>query len=457
MNTLKQAIYRKQSARGRAWEIQMLGDAVPVHEEVVEVLKKDGSKDHVWITSIENRNGSVYCSFRTKERDVGKENTYVPQGPINLSDFMDTSTPSNAPAPVQNAPQSIQTDSTNPELSEIQKAMRAVIDQMHRSRDAAFANAQTANRAASLACDAAQDAQLTAKRIPQLITEALETLRPVVIQIGKDETKQVKLEGVQHPLFEKVLRLANAGINVLLVGEAGCGKSFLAHQIAKALSLSFGTLHCTAGMSESQISGWLLPTGEGGKFEYHAADFVIKFQSGNSLFLLDEIDAADPNVLMFMNGALANGALHIPHRLQGPEVHRGERAIIMAAANTFGHGANAKYQGRNALDGATLDRFYVVEMDYDAAREASLFGKIAQNPVWKAAEAPSADELAQLGEWVLALRAKARAANLRRIVSSRTLTKAIEARKAGIPTAEVKRDTLSGWTVDELNKVGEAR
>jgi MoxR-like ATPase len=199
----------------------------------------------------------------------------------------------------------------------------------------------------------------------------------------------------------------------------------------------------------------LLPTGESGAFVYHPAEFVTLYSVGESVFLLDEIDAADPNVLIFINGALANGALHIPHRLEGSAVERGPNAAIIAAANTFGHGATAQYQGRGALDGATLDRFYVVQMDYDPRLEASIAGLTPPYlRAWEAQPDPSSQELTALGEWVLDLRSRVRSAGLRRIVSTRTIQKAITARQVGIPTAEVKSDILAGWTKDELNKVG---
>ena len=44
-------------------------------------------------------------------------------------------------------------------------------------------------------------------------------------------------------------------------------------------------------------------------------------------------------------------------------------------------------------------------------------------------------------------------ARLRRVVSTRTLQKAVAARQAGVPSEEVKRDLLAGWSRDELAKV----
>jgi MoxR-like ATPase len=72
--------------------------------------------------------------------------------------------------------------------------------------------------------------------------------------------------------------------------------------------------------------------------------------------------------LVAFNSALANGICDFP---DGPvRAHADFRAI--AAANTFGRGADRQYVGRNQLDAATLDRFAVVEFDYDAALEQRL-------------------------------------------------------------------------------------
>lgn len=286
-----------------------------------------------------------------------------------------------------------------------------------------------------------------------IIDARLQAIEPAKI-ILREGAADVRIEGHTHPIFEKVLRLTSAGVNVLIVGPAGCGKSFLAHQIAKALGRSFGTLHCSAGVSESQVTGWLLPTGDGGRFEFVPSQFATLYAEGNSVFLIDEIDAADPNMLTVLNGALANGALHIPQCASRPEWKRGADAAIIAAANTYGTGADMLYVGRNQLDAATLDRFYVVRMDYDAALEHSIAG-LPHTPgkSWEPAATPAPSELQRLGEWVLALRQKATAAKLRRIVSTRTMQKAIAARCAGIPTAEVQADILAGWTADEIAKV----
>jgi MoxR-like ATPase len=296
------------------------------------------------------------------------------------------------------------------------------------------------------------------EEIRAIVREELQGMQPhKIILRDSDGLEMGQVQAATHPVFEKALRAVQAGLNVLLVGPAGCGKSYLGKQLAKALSRKFGTLHCSAGVSESQVTGWLLPVGEGGKFQFVPSQFALLYTQGNSVYLIDEIDAADPNMLTVLNGALANGALHIPQCPEMPEWHRGENASIIAAANTFGQGADMLYVGRNQLDAATLDRFYVIRMDYDPALEAAIAGMPYQPGArWEAAQAPTAQELQELGAWVLSLRERVVASKLRRVVSTRTMQKAMAARQAGIPTAEVKRDLLAGWTRDELSKVGEA-
>lgn len=293
--------------------------------------------------------------------------------------------------------------------------------------------------------------------VRKMVAAEVMSAKPEKIVLDGDNAKPVKVEGRTHPMFEKVLKLVKAGLNVLLVGPAGCGKTTLAHQVATALKRDYGMLSCTAGASESQLIGWLLPIGaKAGTFEYVPSEFVRLYEKGNSVFLLDEFDAADPNMLLVINSALANGALHVPQRFNKPLVTRGKNASIIAAANTFGSGADTMYAGRNQLDAATLDRFYVVRMDYDTDLEAQLTGRVPTKfqPKWVEAPVATEADLKQLADWVDSLRAKVAAHKLRRVVSTRSFMKAMAARKARIPAQEIQQDLLAGWSRDELIKIG---
>jgi MoxR-like ATPase len=283
---------------------------------------------------------------------------------------------------------------------------------------------------------------------------------PRVVEVRQHDREPARVEGA-HPLCEKVLRLSTAGVNVLLVGPAGCGKTHLAEQVAKALGRPFGALSLTAGITESALTGRLLPTGDGGRFEYVESPFV-RLYGGGGVFLFDELDAADPNMLLVVNSALANGHMEVEQRAASDlptRVDRHADTIMLGAANTYGTGADAKYVGRGVLDAASLDRWYIVEMDYDRAYEARLFGGQApEAKPWQAADPATCDQdVLALGKWVQALRDKAERAKVTRIVSYRMVQKAVAARRAGVPSAEIQRDLLAGWSADELRQVGEAR
>jgi len=244
----------------------------------------------------------------------------------------------------------------------------------------------------------------------------------------------INLEGIAHPLFEKVLKLAAAKQNVLLVGPAGCGKTHLAAQVAKALGKAFSSNSVSSGMSESALTGYLLPVGDAGRFEYVSVPFVDAYKNGG-VHLIDELDGGDANVFLTMNSALSNGSFSIPQRVGDHVIARHPEFVCIAAANTFGHGADMMYVGRNQLDAATLDRFYVVPMDYDRMYERSI--------------APVA-----LCTWVWGIRDKARECRLRRVVSTRMLQRMAAGLAAGLSASEVRGDALAGWSKDDLAKVG---
>ena len=286
---------------------------------------------------------------------------------------------------------------------------------------------------------AVQERIPTRDSLIDVIREEVQKENKLTIEIKKP-TGEVKTLDVTLPeVFPKILALAQARRNILLVGPAGCGKTFIAEKIAEALDLSFHSLSVSIGMSESQLAGWLVPTGDGGKFEYRRSSFVQAFEEGG-VFLLDEVDAGDANTMTFINTALANNFMGVPNRYNNPVAKKHEDFVCIAAANTYGTGADRMYVGRNQLDEATLDRFRVgtVEMDYDLGVERSLVRP---------------DVL----EWGLTTRARVRSSRLRRNVSTRFL-RDLTVMANSAPEYYGARDQwkavlTSGWTPDEVAHV----
>ena len=177
--------------------------------------------------------------------------------------------------------------------------------------------------------------------------------------------KKVKLETeektidfgdeVIHEKFDTILKFVKQDEPVFLVGEAGTGKNFICKQVAKALGLDF--YFSNAVTQEYKITGFTDAMGK-----YQESQFYKAFKYGG-LFMLDEIDASIPEVLVILNSAIANRYFDFPAPIGYVEAHPDFR--VVSAGNTIGQGASYTYVGRNQLDGASLDRFAMVEVDYD--------------------------------------------------------------------------------------------
>ena len=169
-----------------------------------------------------------------------------------------------------------------------------------------------------------------------------------------------------HECFDDVLDCCAIRENVYMVGPAGSGKTTIASQVAQALGLDF---YCYGAISQAfEFLGYYDANGK-----YVETDFYRAFKHGG-LVLMDEMDASNPNALLALNAALANDFASFPCGV----VDKHEDFVVIASANTFGHGASAQYVGRNPMDAATLDRFCNVLMGYDYELER----KLAGNDAW---------------------------------------------------------------------------
>lgn len=171
-----------------------------------------------------------------------------------------------------------------------------------------------------------------------------------------------ELEGVQHEKFETVLKFVANNEPVFLTGPAGSGKNVLCKQIADALGLKF--YFTNAVTQEYKLTGFTDAMGN-----YQGTQFYKAFKNGG-VFMLDEMDASIPEVLVILNAAIANRYFDFPAPIGYVEAHPDFRVI--AAGNTVGSGANYEYVGRNQLDVASLDRFALVKIDYSDAIEKNV-------------------------------------------------------------------------------------
>lgn len=178
--------------------------------------------------------------------------------------------------------------------------------------------------------------------------------------------KKVDMKGIVHERFDLITKFVANDEPVFLTGPAGSGKNHLCKQVADALGLKF--YFTNAVTQEYKLTGFTDANGH-----YQPTQFYEAFKNGG-LFMLDEMDASIPEVLVILNAAIANRYFDFPAPIGYVEAHPDFRVI--AAGNTTGNGADYEYVGRNQLDAASLDRFAVVRIDYDFRIENGLAGDI---------------------------------------------------------------------------------
>lgn len=293
-------------------------------------------------------------------------------------------------------------------------------------------------------------------------------LSPVEVTIRIAERAAVVITGA-HRLVPKIAALASAldplaegghrALNIALVGPPGVGKSHANKDVAKALGIACGgSISLSGGVTESALTGRLIPIGNG---LYLPAPFILAYKNGGT-FLLDEMDAADANVLLAINAALANGGFTVEAMAIGENgkgetfVARHPDFVCLCGMNTWGTGATAQFAGRQALDGATLDRWYPVFMDYDPNIVGMLFGAPPVGSVkpWTPSKEAltDAERIAWQGWWY-AVGAKLGAVTSKRIWSPRVAQKVVGARSVGVARKEVVQDLFSGWKPEELARL----
>ena len=224
-----------------------------------------------------------------------------------------------------------------------------------------------------------------------------------------------------HKAYNTILNLVKIDIPVMLVGPAGSGKNVCVKQVADALG--FNMYYANNVSNEFKITGFI---DAGGR--YNETEFYRAFKNGG-IFFLDEIDSSDPSALITLNAAISNGYFAFPHET----INRHPDFRIIAAANTWGHGMDFQYVGRNTLDSASLDRFATVAFDYDESLEKKLVpNRNAICFIWKARES-------------------AKKNGIRHVFSTRTMVYFNKMLKAGFDVKTIVQSVLlKGMSKDDV-------
>ena len=163
-------------------------------------------------------------------------------------------------------------------------------------------------------------------------------------------------DAVEHWGLQFIEPMVRVNKQVLLVGPAGTGKTFMGRQLNAKLGFDDERFYCislSAGVSEAHLSGRMVFDGK-----FLDTKFLDIVENGGTI-LLDEFDNADPNVMVGLNSLLEQNELSVPLRRGDEVAKRHDDCHILASANTWGDANSSGAQGfvRNQMDSATLDRF----------------------------------------------------------------------------------------------------
>jgi hypothetical protein len=213
--------------------------------------------------------------------------------------------------------------------------------------------------AARVADERMKDA-ISDEDVAKIVDKCLASRVPQRVEVVRlDGTKQDM--GVQHTHFAALLRIVACRLNGWLVGPAGSGKTSAGFAVAEALGLPFYAVSVGPQTSKADLLGYMDANGRLVRTQLREA-----FENGG-VFILDEVDAGNPSVLVTINSLLANGHAGFPDKM----VAKHPDFVLVACANTIGQGGDMKYVGRNQIDAATLDRFVFLNWENDPRIEAA--------------------------------------------------------------------------------------
>lgn len=253
-------------------------------------------------------------------------------------------------------------------------------------------------------------------------------MTPIVHEIKINGVSTAKIKEELPPCFNSILAYAVNGNPVMLTGPAGTGKGFLARQVAKATNAEF--FEVNAVKNSYDLTGFVDANSRFVRTPFYDACKAVS-EGKKAVFLFDEMDCSDPEVLKVFNEALSSLEFTFPN----DEHLTFDDLIILCACNTFGTGEDEMYCGEQ-LDASTLDRFVMVHVDYNRKVEMA----IAQN-----------DE--ELVDFIDAFRLQTEKNGLLFVASYRSLNRIVSMRDV-LPLKQVMKECfLKSMSDDDLQNI----
>jgi len=214
---------------------------------------------------------------------------------------------------------------------------------------------------------------------------------------------------------------------IALVGPAGNGKTTTAEAALLALGYTYNVVDGTEFLTPADLVGFksYSPT-EGTIWQDARVAKMVRYAEQNDVpcaILINEWDALNPKTAMIFQGAFQDAGRYIelPGNPFEDRLMLPPNFVFVLTMNTYGTGATRQYVGRNAMDGATMDRVSIIPTVYE--NEANILQS----------KGYSRTLATRLEAWAKDVRIKIDATGERVILSNRTLNRiASRVQKNGI-------------------------
>lgn len=164
--------------------------------------------------------------------------------------------------------------------------------------------------------------------------------------------------------FQKIIDDVQMYNNVMLIGGAGTGKTYLAELVAEALGRQKQILNCSQWTTQIDILG-------GDTIDSYREGKLTRAWKEGSILILDEMPKLDPNTAGLLNDGLAKGKRSgkgsVIENTRGEKFEKHKDFGCIATGNVYPSGESAAYGANNKQDLSLLDRFagcvYFIEGD----------------------------------------------------------------------------------------------
>lgn len=176
--------------------------------------------------------------------------------------------------------------------------------------------------------------------------------------------KEIKVDTF---LLKQVIDSIELNLPLLLISETGAGKTSLVRWLAKQTNNAYRRVNLNGNTTVDEFKGKLIPDEETGKWKWVDGVLIEAMRKGHWL-LLDEINAAQPEILFTLNSLLDDDRYVVIEEKDGEVVHPHPNFRLFASMNPTG-----RYTGTKELNIALKSRFAVVQFpETDKNKQVSI-------------------------------------------------------------------------------------